>query len=508
MEETPVENLPEVTLSDLPHYDEDELDEGVIDLSVNLKIRMDYIHRFYKDKGYDIIQELVNKLSGMYQLSGTSLLKEYLFEISTKSKLHIDHKVISAKGLCFYNKEDDLGYKAINEICKSKDFYSIPTPCQIELICILIKHKKYKKQSKKYFCQVINNDNIEVDYRYKAILNLEQITDDIYFIRESCLEFIDNKKNMTRYRILAGQCLLKKCQLPSTKKTRVENYLIQFAQDNELDHNIRADAADVLLQVGSKKNAIIARDIIICLGREGGIVRTIFDNSQNVHTEQIDQSLYAGLEFLTQVETQQIEGLDIDYLYVKKQIDDYIKQNKINDEMKDKIEISLNRIFMDRALYGPYNMSLMFIIIKVFSYINNFEDNKQEIFKRLIEELSEMSGTCSSGYATRLVNVMSGFGDFNYRISWRDQVVANFVGRLNARARDIKDEDFQGKVLEEMSINSSNYYSRKNFNMFFRQNVLGIREELWEEFKKHMSETDFDLSFRAAILTYENGRNN
>ena len=61
--------------------------------------------------------------------------------------------------------------------------------------------------------------------------------------------------------------------------------------------------------------------------------------------------------------------------------------------------------------------------------------------KRLLEELEEMSGTCSSGFASRLVNVISGFGDFKLTISWRDQIIANFTGRLNARARDITNDD-------------------------------------------------------------------
>jgi hypothetical protein len=44
------------------------------------------------------------------------------------------------------------------------------------------------------------------------------------------------------------------------------------------------------------------------------------------------------------------------------------------------------------------------------------------------------------GYASRLINVISGFGQFNIRISWENQIVANFIGRINAKARTILDE--------------------------------------------------------------------
>jgi hypothetical protein len=69
---------------------------------------------------------------------------------------------------------------------------------------------------------------------------------------------------------------------------------------------------------------------------------------------------------------------------------------------------------------------------------------------RLLEELIEMSGTCSSGFASRLVNVISGFGDFNITISWKDQIIANFSGRLNARINNIHNLKMDEKQLKQI----------------------------------------------------------
>ena len=124
---------------------------------------------------------------------------------------------------------------------------------------------------------------------------------------------------------------------------------------------------------------------------------------------------------------------------------------------------------------------------------------------RLVEELAEMAGTCSSGFATRLVNTISGFGDFSMKISWRDQIASNLLGRLNARIRDMDNLTLQEKVLEEMTIPSGDYALRKHFLKFLRANMLSIREELYTEFKTYITDTDFDLYFRAAISVYENG---
>lgn len=140
-------------------------------------------------------------------------------------------------------------------------------------------------------------------------------------------------------------------------------------------------------------------------------------------------------------------------------------------------------------------------MLKIWTYIigHDYEDEMKE---RLLEELGEMSGTCSSGFASRLINTISGFGEFNLRISWVDQIISNFKGRLNYRIRHLEDEDYRDDILEEMTIDSNKYELRGNFLKFFRDNMLNIREELYEEFKDHLTDTDFDLYTRRAIIVY------
>ena len=278
-----------------------------------------------------------------------------------------------------------------------------------------------------------------------------------------------------------------------------------------------------------------------------GNMKTIFENAQNVHTNDIEESVIEAIEFLSNINTKTLTNTPdspiITFEFVKKQINNILKKEKPKkqtklstekkdfDKKKDAISISLNRIYLDRALYSKFNHTLINILLKVWTYICSHESAEIEMKKRLIEELVEMSGTCSSGFAGRLINVISGFGDFNLRISWRDQIIANFTGRLNAKARDINNplktlvnsklyssskniqeslsiddlSSFQEKVIEEMTITSSDYSSRSNFLRFFRKNMLCIREELYTEFKNHITDSDFDLYFRAAISSYETG---
>jgi hypothetical protein len=125
------------------------------------------------------------------------------------------------------------------------------------------------------------------------------------------------------------------------------------------------------------------------------------------------------------------------------------------------------------------------------------------IVKRLEQELEDMAGKCSSGYAGRLINVMSGFGDFSLRISWRDSITSKFTSKLNEKIMLLEDEEMREKIMEEMLVRNSNFGSRPNILRFYRENMFSIRDVIWDEHKNDMTETDFDLYFRNAIQSYE-----
>lgn len=511
-------------------------DNNIINIILDFELPLDtriYALEYIKEEHK--LVEIINKITGMFMFSNTKILEEFIYEICMNSNIDTTLKIDCATSLCYYCSNSTIGYTALNHICKKLD--NIPTPLKIESVILLMSENQFKVNSKNYFCNIINDITIDCDFRYKTILSLEnkiKNKDDLeYFLKESMLSFLNNQNNMTMYRILSSQVLFIKCNLSDENIEYIENIILSFALDEELDYDIRADAADVLLRY-SKKLKNRAREIIMCLGRQLGNVKTIFDNAQNVHTEEIEESVLEGLAFLFTIKTIVISNKKITFNIIKKQIEDLVNQKYGEDSKhtdKEKIEISLNRIYMDRALYSKYNCSLLNIFIKVWSYISG-HDHEKEMKKRALEELVDMSGTCSSGFASRLINIISGFGDFNIKISWKDQIVSNFIGRLNSRARDIVNynisietakeiyykihssseniveedinnikEEYQERVLYEMTL--EDYQDKPLFLKFFRDNVLKIREEMYEEFSQHMSDTDFDLWFRQAIAVYE-----
>ena len=124
--------------------------------------------------------------------------------------------------------------------------------------------------------------SIENEYFYQMVINSlsykklrdfvgEEIEEKFdLMIRESQLNFLQNGDNQIHYRNLSGQYLLQKYpHIDEQKKEGVENTLLSFAHEALLDENLRADAADILLQLGSPENQKIARRIINELGAGG-----------------------------------------------------------------------------------------------------------------------------------------------------------------------------------------------------------------------------------------------
>lgn len=505
--------------------------EVILDLSIELKDRMNALVSYQEQHPRELL-ELVNRLCGMFQFSGTNIIKRYLIHICRSDSIHDPYKTICVKSLCyFYDSIPDEIYDILDVVCSSvipKD--TIATPCKVELVFLLLESERHKDKTLQYFSSIVNDISIDVDYRYKTILSIEK-TNDTEFLLKVCMNFINCYTNYIRYKILACQCILQHCRkfMTDFDVHTIQTTLLGFGQDVDLDTNVRADATDVLLSLGDEKTKTVAKQLIKTLGRDvysNGNVMTIWEDGQNVHTQKIEESVLESVEKLVQCDTLEINNYPIDVQYVIKKI-----KNKLKDEKKkltetyhkthgrddsqiksllepftskeDDILISLNRIYNDRVLYTRHQLTLSHVLVKVWSWIKHNDEYESECMKRLEEELVDMSGTCSTGYITRLVNVLSGFSDFSIKISWKDQIISNFKTRLNSRIMDIKDESFQEKVLEEFMISVGEYGKRLNFLKFFRENMLSIREELYKEFKEYISDVEFDLCIRDAIMAYE-----
>ena len=479
--------------------------------------------------------DILNQLNHIYFISGMSVLRDFMLRIVNERLLSTILNFEVIRNLCEYDVEDSETCKILLNYCKdelNKEQTNLSLTYLLNTIMFTYDNEKVRPDIYDCIKQFIIHKNYSLDIKYKSLKSFRK--NDLFHL------FIDNITD-DRYIILACQYLF--VNEPDNHDKLVEK-LLQIARDEGKEENVRADACDIIMNYQTCKEAL---DIIGRLGSQNKN-GSIFENKQNVHFIEIDESLEQAIEFLMNDINMTEEDGKITIEHIEKEL----------GQTSDDIRKAFIRIHNDNALYGKFHLTLANIVIRVWVFINR-HDCVDELRKRLVEELTDASGTCSSGYATRLVNVLSGYSDFAIKISWRAQVYANFKARLNKLIQDLPDsenndtdvclfcekeigeesipvsctkckkvvheqcskqnsatcdEDKQPhtfvykydktRIVQQMTETSSDFHRRMDLMLFCKNNVANIVAELEKEFiPHHLTQTDFELYLRDAILMYE-----
>jgi hypothetical protein len=460
-----------------------------LDLFLPLSKRMIYLCIFL-EKEAEQFGEIISSITGMYSFSRTLALKTYIKEIACCKTIPVIYRLECAKHL------QDEGYPIINELCHTLSFYSLPTPIRVESIFYIMKNLTFKEDGRYHFCNIINDIHIETLYRFKLIQRLEKdFKDEIFYFyaNDSSKQFVESPHNYIYYRILCCQYILQKCE--EHLHPYANEFLLHVASMPEIEEDIRADACDILLAYGTPENVENARMILFVLGGGERARRNLFKNSQNVHNQSIESSVETLIEYITTYIPKNIQPYTFEK--TKEELEERIEKQDQYD--KTILQQSIIRIVIDRALYGRLNLSLAGIITKLWTFIQD-SIYREELEKRLMEELIDSNKKCSSGYVSRIVNTISGFGEVSLKISFEDQIISILETRLNQLIMTDKNCD---TILDEMTLPVRFYDKRGTFLHFFRTNISKIREEMYDEFKSYISSEDYDLYFRKAIMHYE-----
>lgn len=452
----------------------------VVDLSVSLSTRMKALEAC---KSREDMTDVINRIGTMFIFSEAKMIEKYLYEIVHSSQLDPYDKLLASKTLKCYSRK---GYDCYDMLCSNTVLH---ISVRVDCMCILLEDEEYREKGVIYLDGFLNDKKIDGYYRYKTIISKSDVLgDNIYVLLK---KFIENEHPLS-FKILACQYIL-----VNNKEESCVNFcqrkLLEIVEDHTVNYNVRADATDVLLQYGDDEHKNIAKLVLDELSMGG---RTIYENHQNVHTKSIEESVNKTLcdlsekvEFYNSFESCVNEFLE------------YLNKDEKYRESKN-IRSSIERISVDRAIYGTVNMTLGKIFSKVWTYIKGHK-YFSELLLRLFEELDDASGLCSTGYVSRMLNCLSGITDLTLSISYQDQVIANMGARLNNKICEIDDEKYRDCILEEMTYPSYMYLKRPNFLNFFRNNILKIREELYEEFKGLITDLDFDIYTKKAIMIYQ-----
>ena len=169
--------------------------------------------------------------------------------------------------------------------------------------------------------------------------------------------------------------------------------------------------------------------------------RSIYDDSQNVHNTTINQStLNTASELINRYDTQ---NRRIDFVYYKRKSLDELPPEQI-----EKVEKSIHRINTDTSTFGKD-----FTLYTIYQSLLNLIDRhpqKNDLNERLLDELIDMSGKCSTGHLSRLINVLQGFEtdlQVKVKININDEIYAK-IKHLIEQA--VINDDKMDEIMEDM----------------------------------------------------------
>jgi hypothetical protein len=284
----------------------------------------------------------------------------------------------------------------------------------------------------------------------------------------------------------------------------VVEVLLAVASDSARENNVRGDAADAVLNGGTRPQRVQARKILADLGFSGvdrnskyitSRSRNIYNNEQNVHDESIAESIIRFIEIM--VSSDDIGKLN--YATVNEEVIQLINEKLTVKADKIKALGALKRVERDTATFSSYKTTIAEILVHVWLRISSYSEEMQtELKQRLLEELLEMGETCSSGHCARFINVLSSV-DPQITISFESQIAANLAGRINARIRAIADPELADQINTGM-MRESEPEDRQAYLAFVETSIAEIEVEMRKEFVEgqYVSTVDFEQFFAEA----------
>lgn len=398
----------------------------------------------------------------LYNSFSLDVCWEAFVNIACDDKINVKYRTEASK---FLLSSDDESHKDIGESTIEEIIDLIDEDCEMRYNIIACFH------SKSGLKVMSSLSKLKVPYNESFLHRLQNI----FFWRE---------ENEKRWRILSGGSLLG-LKIDEEEREKVSSKLLTFVTDESLEENIRGDAADVLLRLGDSNYKSLARSHLNKIGFSEtnksktilGGVRTIYNNSQNAHDDNTNESITRFLKKMIETSEGELKSFED----VWGEVGDMIRTHNIPAKDRLRVYGSLNRIKIDTAVFTSYNITLAEILIHVWTKICSYNGaEREEIEGRLIEELLDMSDTCSSGHSTRLINVFSTF-DNEINISWESQIKANIAGRMNAKMRDLEEGDYKDMVVAGI-LSDSDEEDKNAYRKFVEDISKELLVELKEEF--------------------------
>lgn len=474
------------------------------------------VQKFHETMNADERLEFIVILEKMLWFGPSSSMKRFVrilldqCQISTIIKCRMSEQV--------YEADDPVYVEKIRKWCKESD---MELACRIEWMEKISFYPNYQLEDKIH--DWIQNvfDLVAEDpfYRFRTLMQAFTIYQDFDFptFVQIVMAYRAKYQEPVMNQILLTETFIKKDKEKTFEEGDLALHVLQdclesllkVLLDTSYSMEVQADVCDFFLHTDYPRITSVMREtahrVMTRLFQENMTSHlSVFANRQNVHNESIEKSSEEVISKLHQKYSSHVHSSSLPQW--KQEVEEWELFTNLSEDQQTKIILCFHRIQFDNRVYGKTNDSLQSIFALVWRHIQTSKF-KEELQKRLLEEMIEASGQCSSGIAVRLVNTLSGFDDFMLRISYRDAILAKVVNHMNKVIMETEDETLRDSLLEEMILPNSEYLERKNFLTLLRKEIPTLKEDLYNEYKDVMTDTDFDLYLKQAFVHYEGQTN-
>jgi hypothetical protein len=217
---------------------------------------------------------------------------------------------------------------------------------------------------------------------------------------------------------------------------------------------------------------------------------TVYDDSQNVHNREINNSVIQSSQNLILSNESDVNINIHDEL--ERVCPEYYNQHR------EQIDESLTRLKNDLTKFKD-DIKIHMVYEKILSIIFKSK-HKDELIKRLAEELVDMNQLCSTGHLSRLINVLQGFEDipdkFKIKINPKDEIYANISTFITTEIQTSDDPD---SLLIDMVTDE-----KQIFFPFLIQIMKLKYQELRKEYQNIIDEYTLQTYLQEALKHYLN----
>lgn len=384
-----------------------------------------------------LLNELLSNIISVFIEQQTHHLKTIIYYLIDSNRVDLPKKIQLIDTLITVCADKTSSMKHVIVILASVSSFdlekqkseSVSTTLLLDLIKKLLNEDNSKwidNNDKSQFFEIVRsifrNSNFNDDFKYK-IFDVVKKDDKIALSDKIEIAFITSTFSFCDYKYNLFTCQYVHRALLNNytdSQDYVEKYFdsIEYLYSLALqtsDEKHIADIADFLSNHDNFKkrtNELFEK----IQWNAASLYKHVYNNSQNIHCIDVDKSVKPFIDHLLSVPIDSNIPPVNDEEAVKNTINmiidrcaSIIEVYKLKNCSSKKIERTIQRFILDNSVYTDKSVSLLQIFFRTYFYIVVFKNESAELLKRFVEELDEMSETCSTGHLVRLVNVFSGF---------------------------------------------------------------------------------------------------